>query len=299
MPRKKKVTKEQREESKKQRLATIGKEKKIKFDENRSVLTDKEFQDNSKILDKMNIDEMNQFISQERILKAEKNALQSELESFENPVICDTPEFLVNTKKEAERKNVMGKIKYLLKRRFALVTIADILETNTYEKLDEIIERKEEIYKLIEKYSAETENIKLFSDFKKNVGDEYSRTYAEQEDRMKAAVAILYDGKYIKKGAKADDKILAIEDIVSSVIDHPEFNLACQIETSFVMHELDRSIEILSDLSSRAELSNLVEELKKLSLAVEERSHAYSVMDRLISGKKEERKIIKSDEQQR
>lgn len=93
-----------------------------------------------------------------------------------------------------------------------------------------------------------------------------------------------------------EETVTKVEDIVSRVIDDSDFNLACQIETEFVNFELNKAIRILSDLRSRSELSELVEELRTVSKNVEERSHAYSVMDMLIAGKKSPRKIIHSND---
>lgn len=300
MPRKKKKTiLEERKELKIKTLKAIA----TKNAESSSLLdlydiTPEELQKNARSIEGESV-ESSDLVADERVFRTAKNELQKELESFSNPVICDMPDFLTNPEKEEERKNAMDKIKYLLKRRFSMIAIADILETNDYDRLDEIINRREEIYTAVEKYTGDEEHpsIKLFSGFKKVVGDEYSRTYAEQEQRMKAAISIIASGKYFKKKLSSEDIELSIEDIIASVIDHPEFNLACQIETEFVNYEADRAIKILSDLRSRKELQDLVEELKALSKISEERAYACSVMDRLITGR--ERKILPPEEGER
>jgi len=284
------------EKEKKARLAGIAYgENKIEFDSKVKVSEDK-------ILNDLNdLKKRYSFKGDEYIFVAEKNELLKEIDSMSDPEIFPMPEFLTNPEKTEERQKAIEKLKYLLKRRFALITIADILETNDYSKLDEIIERKDETYKAVEKYSGEgSENpVRLFSGFKKTVGDEYATVYAEQEERVRALLNILYDGTYFKEAENRDEKLeLYLEDMIANIIDHPGFNLACQIETSFVLSEMKKAEETLSELSERAELATLIQELKEKIRIIEERSHAYNVIDRLMSG--QERKIIpKKDEEER
>ena len=87
------------------------------------------------------------------VFQKQKTALEKEINDIKSPVIKQIPDFLTNPKKADERIAVMDKIKELLKGRFSLVTIADILQCNDYEKLDETLENKENINKLVEKYS--------------------------------------------------------------------------------------------------------------------------------------------------
>ena len=220
--------------------------------------------------------------------------LQKELLRIKNPEIKEIPEFLIDPDKAEERKAVMDKIKFLLKHRFSLVSIADVLECNNYDILDKIIEHKEKIYKLIDKYSQEEglKFIDLFPGLRKTVGDEYSRTYSEQEERIRTVVNFISDGKYFSVN---DNPELVIGDAISKVIDHPDFNLACQIETEFLTYRIDRAISILSDLSSRSELQDLLDDLRKTCITIDERSYAYKLMDRLINNKASDRKIIEED----
>ena len=296
-----KSKKDEREELKKQRLAAIAQKRETNIiDEN---LLQREIEEkcseNAELVESDAAPESEELESDEEVFKREKNAFQKEIESFSAPVIHDIPEFLTNPDMEDERKEVIGKLKYLLKHRFSLVVMADILETNDYSRLDEIIERKEKVYQTIEKYESEEtdKSISLFSGFKKVVGYEYSKIYSEQEERMRAAVAILLEGKYFKNGLSLDEVTKSIEDIIASVIDHPEFNLACQIESEFVMYETEKAQKVLADLRSRTELKELLEELKTITNEAEARAHAYSVMDKLITGK--ERKIIPPEEGER
>ena len=277
MPVKKKNSKAKRKEEKRKRLNSIA--EKVEVKEEKEVVTDDELKEASKVIDSSYI------VPEEDLnaIKSEKSLLQRELDSIRNPEIKEIPEFLINPDKAEERKAVMNKINYLLKHRFSLVMIADILECNDYEKLDEVIEQKDRLYLLTEKYSEEggLKPIRLFSGLKKTVGDEYSRTYHEQEERMKLAIKTISDGRYFK--SKEDPEIM-IEDIVSKVIDHPDFNLACQIETQFKSYELDRAITILSDLKSRSELQSLIDDLRKTYIDIAGRSHAFEVMDKIITG---------------
>ena len=232
------------------------------------------------------------------ILKKAKDTLQQELQNMRDPEIYEIPDFLILPKKSNKRQKVMSKIDELLKYRFSLITIADILECNDYDRLDEIIKRKVDIYTLVKKFESESleesdnskNGSKLFSSLKKVVGEEYSKIYSEQENRMKAVVKNIYCGEYFED---SEDPEHIVEDIIAQVIDHPDFNLACQIEAEYVRYELDRAISVLSDLKSRSELESLIENLKDISKVIEERLYAYQVMDRLINGKVEHRKIIK------
>ena len=298
MPKKKKSKKEEREELKKQRLAAIAQKREepiIQIDSLSESLREED-QRNIEYMASEESTTSAELDADEKIIQKEKNAYQKEMDSFREPVIYDVPDFLLDSEREDERREVMEKLKFLLKRRFSLITIADILETNDYSKLDEIVERKESTYAAIEKYSEEDEKskIKLFSGFKRIVGDDYSRIYAEQEERMKAAITILTEGKYFKNGLNAEELSKAIEDIIASIIDHPEFSLACQIEAEFMMFEAERAEKALGDLRSRAELKEVLEELRTISRTASERAHAYSVMEKLITGR--DRKIIPPEE---
>lgn len=287
MPGKRKNSKERNKEKRK-RLNSIS--EKVENVKETKTVTEDELKETSRVVDSfyvVNEEDLN-------VIKSEKSLLQRELDSIKNPEIKEIPEFLTDSNKTEERKAVMGKIQYLLNHRFSLVMIADILECNDYDKLDEIIAQKDKMYLLTEKYSEEggIKPIRLFSGFKKTVGEEYSRTYHEQEERMKAAIKNISEGRYFK--SKEDPEIM-IEDIVSKVIDHPDFNLACQIETKFMSYEIDRAITILSDLNSRNELKNLIEDLRKTYINIEGRSHAFDVMDKIITGTSNRKIIEKKD----
>ena len=224
----------------------------------------------------------------EKVFSTEKSALLQELDSMSDPIILEMPDFLTDPSKEDERRKVMEKVRHLLNRRFSLITIADILQTNDYSKLDEIIERKEETYKAVEKYTGEDgeQPLRLFSDFKGTVGDEYSSIYVKQEERMKAAINILLEGSYFKEAeSKGEDPRTYIEDIIANIIDHPEFNLACQVETEFVISEMKKAERVLSGIGERIELAKTIAEIQRTREDYEERSHKLSVINNLMSGK--------------
>ena len=300
MAKQRKSKREEREELKKKRLAAITQRRENAIIDTDSFQEDidEERSENAELLEKGEMLDKEELKSDEEVFRREKNEFQKEMESFSDPVIYDIPDFLIDPEMEDERREEMEKLRYLLKHRFSLITMADILETNDYDRLDEIVVRKEKLYKTIERYnSEEAKKISLFSGFKKVVGYEYSKIYAEQEERMRAAITILAEGKHLKKGLDLEELEKSIDDIIASVIDHPEFNLACQIEAEFIMFETEKLEKGLADLRSRAELKEILEELKIISSAAEERAHAYSVMDKLITGK--ERKIIPPGEGER
>lgn len=298
MPRRKKSKNGERVANKKQRLSALTESTIDVAEERTSEEIIEEVREMSASGNPIFNSKKNNMASDEYVFKLEKNALQKELDSFKDPVILETPDFLTDPDMTIERRMVLDKIKYLLKRRFSLITIADILETNDYSRLDEIISRKDETYKSVEKYTQDEADapLRLFSGFKKAVGDDYSRTYSEQEDRVRAAINILYEGTYFDAAEQEGEKVETyLEDIIANIIDNPEFNLACQIESQFVISQLEKAITTLSELRSRQELEELIEKLNTLAITTAERAHAYDVMDKLMTGKG--RKIISNPEE--
>lgn len=302
--RKKKIEKEEaREEAKKQRLASLTEKA-----SSSSILSENDTYSSVKeiingILSTGYESKVDFLDDTTDILKIERNKLQEELKKMENPEIHEIPDFLILPEKSDKRQEVMSKIEELLKYRFSLITIADILECNDYDRLDEIVKRKIDIYNLVKKFESESleetkeddkKNVKLFSGFKRVVGEEYSKIYSEQETRMKAVIKNIYCGEYFEASEEPE---YMVEDIIAQVIDHPDFNLACQIEAEYVRYELDRAISVLSDLKSRSELESLIDNLNDISKVLEERLHGYQVMDRLINGRVNDREIIKKDEE--
>lgn len=224
------------------------------------------------------------------LLKNEKTAIQKAMEDIEQHDVLEMPEFIINPNLEDERKVAFEKIRYLLKRRYSLITIADVLQTNNYANLDDIINKRNQTYKAIETYtnqnSQEGQNpFKFLNGFKKMVGDENAKLYAEQEKRVIAAINILYDGTYFESAKKKDEGVaLYVEDVIANVIDTPDFNFACKIESEFIMEQLKKATEKLSLLRSRQELEDLVEQLNKISEEIEKRHYAYDVMNKLLTG---------------
>lgn len=296
------MQKKEREEVKKQRLASIAENASSSpiLSENDTYSSVREIVNG--ILNVSSERDLDFLDDTTDILKKEKDTLQQELQNMRDPEIYEIPDFLIFPEKSIKRQEVMSKIDELLKHRFSLIVIADILECNDYDRLDEIVKRKINIYNSVKKFESESleeikeddeKKVKLFSGFKKIVGDEYSKIYSEQETRMKAVIKNIYCGEYFEASEEPEHMV---EDIIAQVIDHPDFNLACQIEAEYVRYELDRAISVLSDLKSRSELENLIENLNDISKVIEERLHAYQVMDRLINGRVNDRKIIKEEE---
>lgn len=294
--RKEQAKEQKRKKAKEERLSKLA--KRIMSSQ---LVVDVNDEDNKQFFENMGGEKsymnISSLVNDTNYFRGEKNSLQRTLESMQNPEIYEIPDFLILPEKSDKRQEVMSKIEELLKYRFSLITIADILECNDYDRLDEIVKRKIDIYNLVKKFESEgleeadnnNNGSKLFVGFKRVVGDEYSKIYSEQETRMKAVIKNIYDGEYFEA---SEEPGYMVEDIIAQVIDHPDFNLACQIEAEYVNYELDRAISVLSDLKSRSELESLIENLRDISRVLEERLHAYQVMDRLINGGENDRKII-------
>ncbi len=305
----KKNAKERREEEKKKRLNNIinkvnGKKSKSIVQPESEETIEEELKENSKVIDDVKAnDENNPFSKKEEfrrdidIFIAEKNELQKEIDYMRNPEIKEMPDFLTNPEKADERKAVMDKVMKLLKYKYSLISIADVLECNDYDRLDEMLERKNELKSLVEKYTGENGQrpISLFAGFKKIVGDENFRVYLEQEDRMRAAISHIQDGKYFKTDKENPE--IVVEDIIAKIIDHPDFSLACQIEAEFTSYEMERAYKALSDLGMRAEIAVLLDELRTVSLESDQRAHSYKVINGLISNYSKD--IIEKNDDQR
>lgn len=297
MPRKKETAKERRERLNKERILKISekikeKTKIIEYHEPRP--TPKQIET---IMNISNNDTKSKFRNDEHILTNSKNFFQLEIEKINNPLIYDIPDFLLNPEKEKERKQYMEKIKLLIKYRFSLVVIADMLQCNDYSNIDEIIESKRSNYELVKRYTEENEEletIKLFSDLKKSVGTDNSRIYSEQEKRMERLIDYIYQGKYFESSEESVE--IKLQDAISEIIDNSNFNEACKIETEFMKYELDRVISIFLQINSRNEIQELIDELKKISDTVEKRTYAYNIMEQLISGASKKTIIEKDDE---
>ena len=289
MPRKKETAKERRERLNKERILKISE----KIKEKTKIIEYHEPRPTPKQIETI----MNISNNDTHILTNSKNFFQLEIEKINNPLIYDIPDFLLNPEKEKERKQYMEKIKLLIKYRFSLVVIADMLQCNDYSNIDEIIESKRSNYELVKRYTEENEEletIKLFSDFKKSVGTDNSRIYSEQEKRMERLIDYIYQGKYFESSEESVE--IKLQDAISEIIDNSNFNEACKIETEFMKYELDRVISIFLQINSRNEIQELIDELKKISDTVEKRTYAYNIMEQLISGASKKTIIEKDDE---
>ncbi len=309
MAKSKKTARQKREEEKKKRLnklAKLAESSKTIIDENQAPsVTADDLRENAKIAESAPQSvpmKKEYFDTDTSVFKTEKSALQRELAYMKDPEIHDMPDFLTDPHKATKRMEVMEKINYLLKHRFSLITVADILECSDYDRLDEIIEQKEKLYRLVEKYTSEDGHkpFRIFSGLKKVVGDEYSRIYSEQEERMKAIIGHISDGKYFKDASSEspEDVQVIVEDIIAKIIDHPDFSLACQVEAEFVSYETEKAMTMLSDLSLRAEVRELIDELSRVSAESDRRAHSYQVINGLLdSYTKKPKKIIEKTEE--
>jgi hypothetical protein len=77
----------------------------------------------------------------------------------------------------------------------------------------------------------------------------------------------------------------AYEDVVANILDNPNFNAACKIETAYFSYELDRAAKILESFEGRAELADTVEKCKKLRNVIKSREEAYMTIEELVAGK--------------
>jgi hypothetical protein len=233
-------------------------------------------------------------------LKIQKSDNQRLIDSLEEHEILEVPEFLLNDAYDDQRRNVITKLMELLKYRYSLTIIADVLQCNNYDELDEIVSKRLVLVKKINEIissseNSEDKNSKMFARFKSKVGDNNSRIYSEQESNMKILLEHIINGKYFERGKMyfenggyetiEEANKVALQDVIAKIIDHPHFNLSCEIESKFLTYEYDRVLAILEEANSRNELSSLIEEVKTLSRVIAVRSEAYETIDKLVSGK--------------
>jgi hypothetical protein len=80
-----------------------------------------------------------------------KSRKQLAAEKLEKQEVLPLPDAILDESKTVERQAIIAKMKNILKRRFDLGLIADALQTNNYEKLDEEnLQREEIINKILE-----------------------------------------------------------------------------------------------------------------------------------------------------
>ena len=244
-----------------------------------------------------------------------KNENQVLIETLSDHKSFSVPSFLLDESQSEQRKEIMNKLMQLLKSRYSITIVADILQCNSYEELDDRLSRRLELISQINEVIVGDDDSKrkdkLFCRFKATVGQINSRVYVEQEERMKILVTHISEGKYFERGkkyfsegeyeTKEEAYEVSLQDVISKIIDHPSFNQACEIENKFLIYECDRVLEILENLENRVELTNLIEEVKTLSRNVSERTEAYETIDKLVSGKEETRVKLngKKEEEER
>ena len=249
--------------------------------------TDAEIEEQAKSIYRENGGNANIPRFDEKRVNANKSDVQREVENIPKTKVNDTPDFLLDENMSEKRVEVIEKLSLLLKRRYSLFVIADILESNNYEQLDEIISQREKLLDMISNY---TDNkLKIFTRFKAKVGDKNSSIYAEQEDKMRAVLSNISKGKYFKRRGSPKENL---EDVISKIIDSSDFNFACQIETTYINYEIDRVERIIVDLKKRAELDELLAQLGKLERTISDRNNAFNLMNKLISGKSNPEIII-------
>jgi hypothetical protein len=228
----------------------------------------------------------NQFVENEKIVRLAKQTNQTDLERIANGRVNNEdkydklPEFLFNNQ---ERKEVFDKLLTLLKRRFSLLAIADVLEFGQYDRVDALLNERKELFEVLSGYrNDDGTSIKMFLDFKEKIGPENSKVYAGQADVMRAALTVISLGDFLKTKERPE---IAFKDIISRVIDNPDFSYACKLEITFINYEIDRIVEIIEKNKKREELSNLVSNLRSLQETLSTRKEAYDLMEALIQGK--------------
>lgn len=191
----------------------------------------------------------------------------------------EVPEFLTNSSLKDERSKIAEKLQELFKTKFSLSDIADILLYNDYDSLDDILKNKKEFLNAIK------EQYPTFAfQFKKKVGADNSRLYSAQEKRIKALIDFLAEGSFTKTGS-----VHAFQDAVSSVVDMPAFNTACQLESEFIDNEIQLFIENLEEKEDKShELYELRDKAMAIRYELQYRTDAFKTISELINGKSKE-----------
>lgn len=218
------------------------------------------------------------------ILKV-KNEMQAKLQGFGRKEIKHVPDFLVDRTKKEERIEVLNKLKKMLNLRFFLIDIADILETNDYDRIDSLLQERTDYSATIQKYNQEEgKDVKTFLRLKPIVGDNNARIYAEQEEKLRTLIDYMIAGKYLRKSRPGEEAEL-LEDNISNIIDNPDFNRACQIEASYVDYEITRVLsEIKESQGDREYLTSLIDKLETLSAKLKSREDAFNTINALVTG---------------
>lgn len=187
----------------------------------------------------------------------------------------ETPDFLRDKSLKEERIAIVEKLKELLKSKFSLATISDILLYNDYENLDEVIEDKKD-------FSERA--LTIYSDFgykfKKKVGPEDSRVYSAEEAKLKAVLEFIEKGDFLRQ---EDPHIL--QDAISSIVDTASFSNACRIETEFLDSEISVLLNKISELEARNELEDLMLEADGRKKELRFKLQAYQTIEELINSK--------------
>jgi len=225
-----------------------------------------------------------------------------------------TPDFLLDPEKEEERREQISKLQSLLKgNKYALTVVADILIYNNYSDLDSILEERELLFSQITSIEEKAETkFKFTSYFKGRVGARNSSFYDAQKKEMEGLLEYIASGKMFEQAriSKNEDNSSKSQisnpylgsdpdDIrktaISDVVDTPNFNLACEIETSFMAFECSRLSKILTDLKARYNLEDLIQKLQRLEDVITTRKDAYNTIYRLVSGKDKPPIIIEDE----
>jgi hypothetical protein len=75
--------------------------------------------------------------------KLSKSQVQIAAEKIEDQEVLPLTDVILDENMADERQAIVAKMQKLLKRRYSLTAIADALQTNNYEKLDEVIEQRD------------------------------------------------------------------------------------------------------------------------------------------------------------
>lgn len=247
-------------------------EEKPKIDENFSF---KDSDNNAHITSR-------QIIEIDRIKKAKsdfeyrKNSNASWQSKMPVHEVLAIPAFLTSESEKAARLEVVQKLRDMLKQRFLLSEMADVLLYNDYESLDKILSERAELCKVVTSVYPT-----FVFGFKKKAGSDVSKEYASEEKRMKAIIDFLEAGNFISSKNKN-----AFQDTVSSIVDTPKFNAACRIETEFLISELDTFVEEAEKSERRSELSALISRASAIQYELSAKKEAYETIEELVNSKK-------------
>jgi len=230
--------------------------------------------------EKKNIEE---YIPHEDILEERKNYFLNKksnndewLRQMPKHESYSVPAFLISNGQKQKRVEVIGKLKSLLKNKFSLSIIADILLYNDYENLDKIVNDRKNLF-----CKAREINPRFAMSLKRAKGQQNSSLYSEQLKEMEALLDCIEKGEYIKKSQSEYE----LQDTIAMIVDTPRFNTACRLESEFIDNEIDILLEIISKKEDREKLEELVQTFIEKQNELNKKIEAYKKIESIINSK--------------